>query len=129
MLDDDLQTFVRATIRTVWSLELLILVRADRSRSWTEAELVHDLRASKTSVDQALTAFETAGLIVREQGGEISYSPVTPLLDQMCERLATVYRERPMAVVDAIMAAPDERLRTFADAFRLKPPPDRKDSE
>ncbi len=129
MLDEDLQTFVRATIRTVWSLELLLLIRADRSRAWTEAELVRDLRASKTSVDQALAAFDTAGLIVRDQSSAIAYSPVTPLLDQMCDRLETVYRERPMAVVSAIMAAPDERLRTFADAFRLKPPPDRKDSE
>lgn len=129
MVDEDLLAFVRSTVRTVWSLELLILLRRDRSRSWTEAELVRELRASTTSIAQALAAFETAGLITRSADGLLSYAPASAALDLICERLEKIYQERPLAVVNAIMAAPDERLRSFADAFRIKPPPDRKDDE
>lgn len=129
VLDDDLQTFVRAAIRTVWSIELLILLKRDQARTWREPDLVRELRASMTSVAQALSAFETAGLVVRGTEGEIVYSPATQGLRDISDRLEAAYRERPMAVVDAIMAEPDDRLRTFADAFRLRPPSDRKDSE
>jgi DNA-binding transcriptional ArsR family regulator len=121
VLDEDLQSFVRATIRTVWSLELLILMRAYPARKWIEGALVRELRASHTSVAQALAAFETAGLVRRDQDGTISYAPATPVLEEICDRLERAYRERPVAVINVIMSAPDERLRTFADAFRLKP--------
>jgi hypothetical protein len=34
--------------------------------------------------------------------------------------LQETYAARPMAVVKAIMTAPNEKLRVFSDAFRLK---------
>jgi hypothetical protein len=32
----------------------------------------------------------------------------------------SLYRAKPLAVINAIAAAPNEKLRIFADAFRLK---------
>jgi hypothetical protein len=38
----------------------------------------------------------------------------------MAERIEAVYAAKPMAVAKAIMSAPNDKLRIFADAFKLK---------
>lgn len=38
----------------------------------------------------------------------------------MCEALAIAADERPIALRDAIIAAPNENLRDLAEAFRFK---------
>jgi hypothetical protein len=42
------------------------------------------------------------------------------VLDLLVQRLAQLYRERPMAVTSAQFASADHKLQIFADAFRLK---------
>jgi hypothetical protein len=43
-------------------------------------------------------------------------------LGRLCEALERAYRERPVAVINAI-ASPRDRMQSFADAFRLKDDP------
>ena len=50
------------------------------------------------------------------------YSPATPALDAAVRALTKVYNERPVTLVRMIYAPKDEKIRSFADAFRLKKP-------
>ena len=52
---DELSRFIRSSFRSVWSLELLLLLKRER-RTWTHAELVAALRASDLIVGQGLEA-------------------------------------------------------------------------
>jgi hypothetical protein len=36
------------------------------------------------------------------------------------QELEAAYAARPLAVIKAILAAPNEKIQTFADAFRVK---------
>jgi DNA-binding HxlR family transcriptional regulator len=116
--DEDLFSFVGKTVRSVWGVELLLMMRRQAGRVWRVEELVRELRASTTVVADSLAAFETAGL-VRRDGDTFTYAPATPVLAEVCDRLDALYRERPVKVINAI-AAPRSRLQGFADAFRLK---------
>ena len=118
MIDQDLLTFIQSSIRSVWALEVLLLMRRERERVWSAHELALELRANERLVGEVLGDFETSGLVARQEAG-YAYAPAAPVLGQLCDRLDAAYRERPVAVVKAIMAAPKDKLQIFADAFRF----------
>ena len=119
MIDQDLLTFIHSSIRSVWALELLLLMRRERERTWTGDALARELRANERLVGEVLGDFETSGLVSRSDGG-FAYAPAAPVLAELCDRLEAAYRERPVGLVKAIMAAPKDKLQIFADAFRFR---------
>lgn len=121
LIEDDVLAFIRTAIQSVWALELLLLLRQDCGREWSQEELVRELRGSRALVRDGIAALTAAGLVRTAAGGSVSYRPLTPALDRTADRLSCAYRQTPTAVMKAIAAAPNERIQTFADAFRLKP--------
>jgi DNA-binding IclR family transcriptional regulator len=108
---------LREHVRSVWGVELLLLLRADPDRCWTPAELVRELRASTALVNDNLQRFVTSGLVVPDDGG-YRYAPASPVLEELCAQLESAYRERPVAVINMI-ARPDP-LQSLADAFKFR---------
>jgi hypothetical protein len=120
MASAELFQFVKGSIRSVWALELLLLMRAQRERRWTPEQLVTELRASHPLVTQVLTTFHQAGLVREVEPGVFEYAPASPALESCCEELERAYRERPVTVINAIVASSADDLKTFADAFRFR---------
>jgi hypothetical protein len=118
MLDDDLLAFVRGSIRSIWALELLMLMSKQTPAALTADELVRKLRASPTLVAICLEQLEKGGLIASDQGAW-RYAPTTPTLQALSDKLQLAYAERPVTVINAIVGSPNERLKSFADAFRF----------
>lgn len=116
--DADLAAFVREHMRSVWAVELLLLLRRDRERCWRPAELVAELRASTNLVTDNLTAFERSGLAVRDDDGCWRYAPAAAALNDLADRLEHAYRERPVAIINLI-ARPDP-IQGLADAFKWR---------
>jgi len=118
-VDEEILGFIKAAVGSVWALELLLFVRARPERAWTEGQLARELRSNERLAAEALNTFEAAGVVVRGPDGFV-YSPASPGLDALAGRLGDAYRERPVAVVNAIVSARTDSIRSFADAFRLK---------
>lgn len=116
--EQDLFGFIREQLRSVWALELLLLMRRRADHAWSPQELVTELRASQTLVTDNLTVFERAGLI-RADDGRYAFAPVSPVLAALCDQLAAAYAERPVTVINAIVSPPD-KLQGLADAFRIR---------
>ena len=110
---------IRTVIRSVWALEILLLMRGQPERVWPAETLVRELRASTALVDQNLRQLIAGGLVAEEDGG-FRYRPATPLLDQACAMLEQQYRERPVATVNLIVSSATDTVQGFADAFRFK---------
>lgn len=119
MIERELLDFIHTSIRSVWTLELLLCVRRSPNKVWRRDELVRDMRASDLIVTEGLSALTTAGLVRPEAGG-YRYAPASAALARLVDELEGLYRDRPVTVTNAIVSAPNERLRTFADAFRFK---------
>lgn len=117
--DQDLTAFVREHIRSVWALELLLLLKRDAERCWAPADLVRELRASTGLVNDNLQRFERGGLAVRDDQGCFRYAPAAPVIGALCDQLEDAYRERPVAIVNLI-AAPRDPLQSLADAFKFR---------
>lgn len=120
MLPSNVVRFLLGSIRSVWELELLLLLRAQKARSWTTDELVRDLRASVLIVTDALGNLQKTGLVNKAANEQYQYWPVTPDLDQLVSEVAIAYASAPAAVIEAILSAPSSSVRIFADAFKIK---------
>jgi len=118
-VDRDVFQFIRAHVRSVWALELLLRLKRDPEQCWTVEELVGDLRASHSLVADNLAAFESAGLVVADERGCFRYQPAAAVLAKVCDELDAAYRAKPVTVIRWI-AAPTERLQSLADAFKFK---------
>jgi hypothetical protein len=119
LINSDLSAFIRSAIPSVWAVEILILLRREPGRRWTADALVQEMRASNTLVGEVLAVFNAAGLVRREDDDSHVYDP-TEALGLLADQLETAYRERPAAVVKAILSSPNDKLQSFADAFRFR---------
>jgi hypothetical protein len=118
--DEQIFAFLRTHIRSVWALELMLFLARDRGRTWHPNELVREMRSSSVAVSEALRNLQGAGLTAPDADNRYRYSPVSPEVDALARGVEQIYSARPTAVVKAIVAAPDDKLRIFADAFKLK---------
>ncbi|MBC7768971.1 MAG: hypothetical protein H7124_09300 [Phycisphaerales bacterium] len=117
-MDADLLSFVRSAIRSTWALELLLLLRGRREHSFSVDEAVLELRATPTLISACVKQLQDAGLVACEEG-LCRYAPASPALDKLCDQLEAAYRERPVTIINTIVASPNDRLKSFADAFRF----------
>lgn len=117
--DPELSAFAREHIRSVWAVELLLLLRRDPERCWAPDLLVAELRASTMLVRDNLAAFERSGLAVKDDDACWRYCPASPVLDDLASRLEAAYRERPVAIINLIAAPPDP-IQGLADAFKWR---------
>jgi hypothetical protein len=120
VLEPSLLVFVRTSIPSIWALELLLLLRRAAPGRLSRDELVQHLRATPTLIDRLLSQFVTAGLVTSDAFGAFRFECATPETESLCEALSLAADERPIALRDAIIAAPNDKLRDLADAFRFK---------
>jgi hypothetical protein len=120
VISDDVLHFLQSFLPSVWTLEVLLLMRRAPAQGWTAQRINAELRASTLIVSNALAALIAAGLVVEDADALFCYRPVRAELGTLVDRLAMAYTETPFAVTQAILASPNEKIRTFADAFRVK---------
>ncbi|MGE5537950.1 MAG: hypothetical protein ACM30I_04985 [Gemmatimonas sp.] len=119
MTDEEVFTFVQSAIPSVWALELLQVMYRRRERTWRTSDLVAELRSSPSAIEHAAAALNTAGLIAVE-GSTYRFHPASDAVAQLAARTLELYAVRPAWVIRAIMTAPNDKLRIFANSFRLK---------
>jgi biotin operon repressor len=117
-LSDELFSFIGSSFRSVWALELLLLLKREH-RSWSREELITTLRASELVVNKAIDELVAAGLISVEGDGA-RYMPVSEDIAKNVTQVEKVYSARPDAVRRAIVSASASGATAFADAFRLR---------
>lgn len=125
MLDDfpgNLKEFIARHIESVAQMEALITLRHDRERRWTSEEVASQLYITKDMCESMLSGLERDGFLVRETNANVTYryQPSDDSVDETIAQLADIYHERSVAVVTQIYSRPIDKVKTFADAFRLR---------
>ena len=117
--DADLAQFVREHVRSVWGVELLLVLKRDPQRRWPPEKLTAELRASQSLVVDNLQRFERSGLAIRDEEAGWRYAPANEVLAGLADRLERAYRERPVSIINLIAAPPDP-IQGLADAFKFR---------
>ena len=118
-MDKDVSDFLQGSLRSVWSLELLVLLQAQPDRAWTPQQLIAELRSSEAVVRQGLGDLLAAGLIVTEDDNQVRYGPASDSLRDIVPRVIRAYQVESSNVRRLIVQGSSEKLRHFSDAFRI----------
>ena len=122
-MSDDLHEFIATTFGSVWALELLLFLYRHDARRWTPAELVSELRSSERVVSESTQALFVAGLVDVSPDGAVSYRASSDEVHALVTRLDDLYRRKASTVRRAVIQTGNEKLQTFADAFKIRKPP------
>jgi DNA-binding transcriptional ArsR family regulator len=120
VLETELLDFIQSSFKSIWSLEVLIFLKQAPEESWSVDELVRELRGSVPIVTQSLGMLEVAGLLATDIDGKVRYAPAAADISRLADASERAYRDRPGEVRRVILTAPNDKLHTFADAFRFK---------
>jgi DNA-binding transcriptional ArsR family regulator len=116
----EVASFIRANFRSVWSLELLLFLKKNRQRSWSNPEMVAALRGSDSVVSHSVDALLAAGLVTIEEDGAARYTPASADIARLADGAEALYASSPDAVRRLIVLSSNGGLTAFADAFRLR---------
>jgi hypothetical protein len=87
--------------------------------SFNAATVSKELRTNQRSTEAHLTHLHERGLLSHEDDS-YQYQPANEEFHKMVVRVCELYKEKPVAVVAAIFESPQENLKDFSDAFKLK---------
>jgi hypothetical protein len=118
VISDQLSRFIAAHIVSIEQLEILLLLREHRGRAFSQEELNQVMKSSETSVRSRLADLQRRRLVARE-GTRFRYQPA-PELEPVLAELASAYAERRYTVIDLIFGRSNDKLRVFADAFKVR---------
>lgn len=118
--EDTILAFAGSVFKSVWALDLLLVLKNDPTRTWDAAELIRELRSSQVVVADGLANLLTAGLIVEQEAGRYCYRPISAEIDAMVSELQKLYAIKPTVLIREIVMTPNRKLRQLSDAFRFK---------
>jgi hypothetical protein len=120
-LPADIKQFISDRIDSVAQLELLLLLRSNSSKDWTPQEAGKALYAAADVTALQMADLQLQGLL---DAGTVHHSfryrPENAQLARLVDRSADLYCERRVAVITAVYTKPIDKIRSFADAFRLR---------
>jgi hypothetical protein len=116
-----IRQFIIDHIDSVMQLEMLLLIAAQPQRAWTAKDLAELLRIDPAWVDSQLRAMAAGGLVTEQADPPaFRFEPRSADLSQAVDELARTYADRRVTVIGLIFAKPIDKIRSFADAFRIR---------
>jgi hypothetical protein len=120
---DEFCGFLQRYVANVDAAELLLLIFNNPERFWDSAELREELATitalSEADVVRCLDAFQQGAVVTRDSDRRVHYRP-SASHDALVATLARLYVERPVTLFRVIYALRDAKIKTFADAFKLR---------
>jgi hypothetical protein len=120
---DQFCAFLQRSVPSVDAAELLLLLAENREKSWELGELRDRLATmsvlSEADVVRNLDTLQNGEVVARQGDRRFRYR-ASPSFDGHVATLARLYVERPVTLFRTIYALRDAKIKTFADAFKLR---------
>lgn len=120
---DDFCRFLQTSVAAVETAEILLYLRRNAARAHSAREIAAGLKPgttmSEAEVEKAVEVLRSRDLVAVDAQRQARFQPAEPLKEHV-ESLAAAYRERPVTLIRMIYALRDTKIKTFADAFRIK---------
>jgi len=118
----DLRDFIVNEVGSIAQLELLLLLHQDARKDWSAEEAARALYTATDATSALLEGFRARGFVSSSENSPVRYqfAARSPEQEQLVRDLADLYQARRVTVINLIYAGPEQKLRSFADAFRLR---------
>ncbi len=121
-LSEVVQQFISRYITSVDQLEILLLLQRNPDRHWNAEDVARELFTEAVSAGSRLSELANQGLItakIVDERPSYRYGPRTVQFERAISELATEYPKYRVSIINLIFSKPIDKIRTFADAFRL----------
>jgi DNA-binding transcriptional ArsR family regulator len=120
-LPDAAKAFLMRRIESPDFLDVLALLQAGGERSWTPDQIAQALDLDQVAISRALVALRQSGIlkVAIDEDLHYRYAPSATAAEAVGALLAR-YREDPREIMELIATRPRQKLRIFADAFRIR---------
>jgi hypothetical protein len=122
-IPEAVRRFIVKHIHSVDQLELLVLLRKNPQQEWRPIEISKALERDAGVIEALLKSLESTELITyRDVSGERRYSGSLKNPDLLLglQELSRWYSTHRVSVVGIIFSKPNDKIQTFADAFRIR---------
>lgn len=127
-LSAEVEKLIIDHISSVAQLEVLLLLynsaqcAGGGNAEWSALAVSKELRIDANSAAERLADLCSRGFIVSRGDKELHYHfyPKSSDLERAVYGLAKCYSEQRVSVINLIFSKPLDKIRTFADAFKLK---------
>ena len=122
LISQEVRRFIAEHINSVFQLEVLLLLHGQKDRGWSAEDVDRELGIGVDEAKAQLNDLEARGLLSVEKGASslYRYSPASEELDRAVSGLAKAYSERRVNVLSSIFSKPVDKVRLFAEAFRIR---------
>jgi hypothetical protein len=122
---DDVRRFILTSVSSVPYLEALLLLRSAPDDTWDALQLARRLYISEKLAAELLSSLNASGVAQGLPGDppRFHYSPGSPELRAILDRLADIYATQLKEVTNIIHSTTEKKAQKFADAFRLRQDP------
>jgi hypothetical protein len=110
---DDFCRFIQSAIPSVDAAESLLALMTAEGQP---------VPVSPGEPSRLVEALRACGLVELDRHGRACFAPATPELRRHAQTLANAYRERPVTLIRVIYALRDAKIKSFAEAFRIRKP-------
>jgi hypothetical protein len=110
-------------IASISELETLLLLHRTAPAEWSAERVASELRIERSGAQQQLAALAARELLALRQAQGVDhyrYAPGSEGLDRTVDGLASCYEKRRVSVVHRLYSKPNDSIRVFADAFRVR---------
>jgi hypothetical protein len=120
---DEFCGFLQRCVANVDAAEFLLTLAKSSDRFWEvnelRAQLAPDTTISDADAQRCVDALQQCGLVGRDAAKRVRYRG-SPAHDGHVATLTRLYIARPVTLFRVIYALRDSKIRTFADAFKLR---------
>ncbi len=120
---EELCAFIQLCTPSVEAVELLLLLARQPDHEWTPRELSEALRPAvvgEATVRDYLGGYASCRLVEKRPDGRYAFAPVPAPTAGLIAALEKAYNERPVSLVRVIYTLKEKKIRSFADAFKLR---------
>lgn len=118
-LPEEIKTLLSTHVESLGHLEVLLYLYNHATQVWNAQTLSKELRNHPTNTAHHLKRLTDQGFLKCENNW-CSYGPKTPELEEATRKLNDSFKDMPVAMIASIYEKPNDTLRGFADAFKLK---------
>lgn len=93
---------------------------ATPNKKWDALSVSKELRSNESAATIQLEDLRDKGLLVMDDSHHFLYHPINDELHEKVKILLNLYHDKPVAIVACIYERPQDKLKGFANAFRIK---------
>lgn len=116
----EVKDFLSKNITSIEQLEILLLVFRNTAKNWRQEEIAQTLGIQMDATENCLRMLSERGLVDKHASTMHYQASANEELHRQIATVAKSYSERRITMINFIFSRHLDRIRAFADSFKLK---------